>query len=160
MKYAATLLTLSSLLLTTPSYALFGQGDKTTDVMTQMATQFAGDKASQSPLVQSITEQVDVSPTQATGGASALLSMAANGLTGRDQQELASLSPDLSSLSSLLGDNALSGSIGSMSELYGTAEKLGIDAATLKQFVPVVLDYLGQQGASDGLLSSLTQLWP
>ncbi|WP_439437866.1 DUF2780 domain-containing protein [Salinivibrio costicola] len=160
MKYAATLLTLSSLLLTTPSYALFGQGDKTTDVMTQMATQFAGDEMSQSPLVKSITEQVDVSPDQATGGAGALLAMAANDLTGSDQQELASLSPDLSSLSSLLGDNASAGGIGSMGDVYRAAEKLGIDAATLKQFVPVVLDYLGQQGASDGLLSSLTQLWP
>lgn len=160
MKYAATLFTLSSLLLTTPSYALFGQGDKTTDVMTQMATQLAGDEVSQSPLVESITEQVDVNPTQATGGAGALLAMAANGLTGSDQQELTSLSPDLSSLSSLLGDSANLGSISSMSELYSTAEKLGIDAATLKQFVPVVLDYLGQQGASDGLLRSLTQLWP
>ncbi|SIN84595.1 DUF2780 domain-containing protein [Salinivibrio sp. ES.052] len=160
MKYTATLLTLSSLLFATPSYALFGQGDKTTDVMTQMATQFADDQASQSPLVQSITDQVDVSSTQAAGGASALLAMAANNLTGNNQQELASLRPDLSSLSSLLGDSGLGDNISSLSSLYSVAEKLGIDAATLQQFVPVVLDYLGQQGASQGLLSSLTQLWP
>ncbi|WBA07585.1 DUF2780 domain-containing protein [Salinivibrio kushneri] len=160
MKYVATFLTLSSLVFATPSYALFGQGDKTTDVMTQMATQFADEQASQSPLVQSITEQVDVSSTQAAGGASALLAMAANSLTGNNQQELASLRPDLSSLSSLLGDSGVSNNISSLSSLYSVAEKLGINAATLQQFVPIILEYLGQQGASQGLLSSLTQLWP
>lgn len=160
MKYAATFLTLSSLIFATPSYALFGQGDKTTDVMTQMATQFADDQASQSPLVQSITDQVDVSSTQAAGGASALLAMAANNLTGNNQQELANLHPDLTSLSSLLGGSGVSSGIGSISALYDVTQQLGIDPATLQQFVPIVLEYLGQQGASQGLLSSLTQLWP
>lgn len=160
MKYAATFLTLSSLIFATPSYALFGQGDKTTDVMTQMATQFADDQASQSPLVQSITDQVDVSSTQAAGGASALLAMAANNLTGNNQQELANLRPDLTSLSSLLDGSGVSSGIGSISALYDVTQQLGIDPATLQQFVPIVLEYLGQQGASQGLLSSLTQLWP
>ncbi|OOF32038.1 DUF2780 domain-containing protein [Salinivibrio proteolyticus] len=160
MKATLPALTLAAILISPASQAFFGQGNTTTDVMTQMATQFADDQASESPLVQAITEQVDVSPTQAAGGASALLAMAANQLTGNQQQELASLRPDLSSLSSLLGDSGIGDNIGSLESLYNVADTLGIDAATLQQFVPIVLDYLGQQGASEGLLSALTGLWP
>ncbi|OOF11224.1 DUF2780 domain-containing protein [Salinivibrio sp. PR919] len=160
MKATLPALTLAAILISPASKAFFGQGNTTTDVMTQMATQFADDQASESPLVQAITEQVDVSPTQAAGGASALLAMAANQLTGNQQQELASLRPDLSSLSSLLGDSGIGDNIGSLDSLYNVADTLGIDAATLQQFVPIVLEYLGQQGASEGLLSALTGLWP
>ncbi|OOF26444.1 hypothetical protein BZJ19_04780 [Salinivibrio proteolyticus] len=160
MKATLPALTLAAMLISPASHAFFGQGNTTTDVMTQMATQFADDQASESALVQAITEQVGVSPTQAAGGASALLAMAANQLTGNQQQELASLRPDLSSLSSLLGDSGIGDNISSLKGLYKVADTLGIDAATLQQFVPIVLDYLGQQGASEGLLSALTGLWP
>ncbi|MCO4787731.1 hypothetical protein DK293_01705, partial [Vibrio cholerae] len=36
---------------------------------------------------------------------------------------------------------------------------LGLDASMVEQFVPVLMQYLTQQGASQDLLASLGKLW-
>ncbi|MEK6212827.1 MAG: DUF2780 domain-containing protein, partial [Vibrio fluvialis] len=38
-------------------------------------------------------------------------------------------------------------------------EQLGLDSSMVSQFAPLLLQYLTGQGASEGLLSSLSSLW-
>ena len=166
MKKTITALTLSSLLLTTPSYALFGLGDsddsdKKMDAgaLTSLASGLTGQVSAQpdSPIVSALTGALDVTPAQATGGAGALLAMASSSLSGSESSELASLIPGLDSLqNSVPGLSSLTGNMGGVTKVF---EQLGLDASMVSQFVPVLMNYLGGQGASSGLLSSLGSLW-
>ncbi len=64
-----------------------------------------------------------------------------------------------SNLSGIL-DSAKSASntLDSMAAVKSVFEKLGLDSSMVEQYVPIVLNYLGDEGASSGLLSSLTSL--
>ena len=151
-KLALTLIT-ASLVVSSPSYALFGLGEKDTDAVTKLATQ----AQSSSELVSSLKDQLGVSTEQAAGGAGALLAMASNDLSGASSEEFSGLSSNLGGL--LNSAKTAGSSLDSMAAVKTAFEKLGLDSSMVEQYVPIVLDYLGDEGASSGLLSSLTNLW-
>ncbi len=109
-----------------------------------------------SPLTSLLTSQLPVSTEQAVGGSSALLALAQSQLSNQNSSELESLIPGLSNLNSA---QSLLGNLESLDAVQRTFDKLGLDASMISQFAPVILQYLNEQGASDGLLGSLTGLW-
>ena len=109
-----------------------------------------------SPLTDLLTSQLSVSKEQAVGGSGALLALAQSELSDENSSELESLVPGLSTLSSA---QSLLGNVESLSAVQSTFDTLGLDSSMISQFAPVILQYLNEQGASEGLLSSLTGLW-
>ena len=131
-------------------------------------------------LLSALTSQLNITPEQAVGGTGAMLGLAKNKLSGNDYSQLGNSVPGLDQLS---GNNAL-GSLGALSGLLGqkggsktsgldgllgdvkntndltTAfSALGMDSGMVSQFAPVILQYLGGQGASNSVLSKLAQAW-
>ncbi|ARS52767.1 hypothetical protein B9G99_07660 [Kushneria konosiri] len=126
-----------------------------------------------SQLVEQLTGQLGVSKAQAIGGSAALLAAAKSQL-GNDQfNQLSNQAPGVDGL--LSSAQALSGSQSMLSKLSGMGgsgnssntssltssafSMLGMDAGMISQFAPVMLNYLGGQGVSNNLLSSLGSIW-
>ncbi len=115
-----------------------------------------GLNAESSPLTELLTSQLPVSTEQAAGGSSALIALAQSQLSQQNSTELQSLLPGLSNLK---GAQSLLGNIESLSAVQSTFNALGLDPSMISQFAPVILGYLNEQGASEGLLKSLSGLW-
>lgn len=153
---------LASVAFSAPSFAFFGlfdsdEEEKKTDLGALASSVNDQLNAAQStPLTDLLTSELDVTPTQAAGGAGALLSLAQSQLSDSQSGELSSLIPGLSSFT---GSTGLTDMITNMDSVKSTFESLGIDPSLVSQFAPVILQYLTSQGASDGLLGSLSSLW-
>lgn len=115
-----------------------------------------GLNAESSPLTELLTSQLPVSTEQAAGGSSALIALAQSQLSQQNSTELQSLIPGLSNLK---GAQSLLGNIESLSAVESAFNALGLDPSMISQFAPVILGYLNEQGASEGLLKSLSGLW-
>ncbi len=115
-----------------------------------------GLNAESSPLTELLTSQLPVSTEQAAGGSSALIALAQSQLSQQNSTELQSLIPGLSNLK---GAQSLLGNIESLSAVQSAFSALGLDPSMISQFAPVILGYLNEQGASEGLLKSLSGLW-
>ncbi|MDF5279570.1 DUF2780 domain-containing protein [Vibrio parahaemolyticus] len=115
-----------------------------------------GLNAESSPLTELLTSQLPVSTEQAAGGSSALIALAQSQLSQQNSTELQSLIPGLSNLK---GAQSLLGNIESLSAVQSAFNALGLDPSMISQFAPVILGYLNEQGASEGLLKSLSGLW-
>ncbi|EHR6711163.1 DUF2780 domain-containing protein [Vibrio parahaemolyticus] len=115
-----------------------------------------GLNAESSPLTELLTSQLPVSTEQAAGGSSALIALAQSQLSQQNSTELQSLIPGLSNLK---GAQSLLGNIESLSAVQSAFNALGLDPSMINQFAPVILGYLNEQGASEGLLKSLSGLW-
>ncbi|MCX8850989.1 DUF2780 domain-containing protein [Vibrio parahaemolyticus] len=115
-----------------------------------------GLNAESSPLTELLTSQLPVSTEQAAGGSSALIALAQSQLSQQNSTELQSLIPGLSNLK---GVQSLLGNIESLSAVKSAFNALGLDPSMISQFAPVILGYLNEQGASEGLLKSLSGLW-
>ncbi len=115
-----------------------------------------GLNAESSPLTELLTSQLPVSTEQAAGGSSALIALAQSQLSHQNSTELQSLIPGLSNLK---GAQSLLGNIESLSAVQSAFNALGLDPSMISQFAPVILGYLNEQGASEGLLKSLSGLW-
>lgn len=115
-----------------------------------------GLNAESSPLTELLTSQLPVSTEQAAGGSSALIALAQSQLSQQNSTELQSLIPGLSNLK---GTQSLLGNIESLSAVQRAFNALGLDPSMISQFAPVILGYLNEQGASEGLLKSLSGLW-
>ena len=130
-------------------------------------------------LLNTLGTQLNVTPQQAVGGTGALLGLAKNKLAGNDYSQLSQAVPGLdqfsgaSALGSLGGlggmlggsggsnsaiDSAL-GNVQSMGDVNKAFSALGMDSSMVGQFVPVILQYLGQQGASGSALQALSGVW-
>ncbi|WP_110951528.1 DUF2780 domain-containing protein [Pseudomonas bohemica] len=127
-------------------------------------------------LLNTLGTQLNVTPQQAVGGTGALLGLAKNKISGNDYSQLSKSVPGLDQLSgtSALGslggvlgnsgsnnsavNNAL-GNVQSMGDVNKAFSALGMDSGMVDQFVPVILQYLGQQGASGSALSALSGVW-
>jgi len=154
----------ATLLISMPSHALFGLGSDSdtkidTDAAKSLASGLIGEATQQdsSSIISTLTNQLNVSPEQATGGAGALLALASNSLSSSESSELSSLIPGMSSLTG--SATGLLGMANNMSAVTDMFAKLGLDASMVTEYAPVLLEYLTQQGASSGLLSSLGSLW-
>ena len=131
-------------------------------------------------LLSTLTSQLNVTPEQAIGGTGAMLGLARNQLSGKDYSQLGQSVPGLDQLS---GDNAL-GSLGALSGMLGQTggsktsgldgllgnvkntndlntafSALGMDSGMVGQFAPVILQFLGSQGANSSVLGKLAQAW-
>ncbi|TOG26909.1 hypothetical protein CGJ07_05535 [Vibrio parahaemolyticus] len=115
-----------------------------------------GLNAESSPLTELLTSQLPVSTEQAAGGSSALIALAQSQLSQQNSTELQSLIPGLSNLKSA---QSLLGNIESLSAVQSAFNAQGLDPSMISQFAPVILGYLNEQGASEGLLKSLSGLW-
>ncbi|HHY0420319.1 TPA: DUF2780 domain-containing protein [Vibrio parahaemolyticus] len=115
-----------------------------------------GLNAESSPLTELLTSQLPVSTEQAAGGSSALIALAQSQLSQQNSTELQSLIPGLSNLK---GAQSLLGNIESLNAVQSAFNALGLDPSMISQFAPVILGYLNEQGASEGLLKSLSGLW-
>ncbi|MCF9328160.1 DUF2780 domain-containing protein [Vibrio parahaemolyticus] len=115
-----------------------------------------GLNAESSPLTELLTSQLPVSTEQAAGGSGALIALAQSQLSQQNSTELQSLIPGLSNLK---GAQSLLGNIESLSAVQSAFNALGLDPSMISQFAPVILGYLNEQGASEGLLKSLSGLW-
>ncbi|KDM90365.1 DUF2780 domain-containing protein [Photobacterium galatheae] len=125
---------------------LFGGGD---DKMEALAD---------NPLASMLTDQLGVSTEQAAGGAGALLSMAASQLSGDQASELTKLIPGSENLIDAI-PAGLGGMLNNMDALGPVFTALGLDAGMISQFVPIITQFLGTQGASAGLIDTLTKIW-
>jgi hypothetical protein len=130
-------------------------------------------------LLNTLGTQLNVTPQQAVGGTGALLGLAKNKLAGNDYSSLSQSVPGLDQLSGstalgslgglggMLGGNSGSnsvlnsalGNVQSMGDVNKAFSALGMDSGMVSQFVPVILQYLGQQGASGSALSALSGVW-
>jgi hypothetical protein len=130
-------------------------------------------------LLNTLGTQLNVTPEQAVGGTGALLGLAKNKLAGNDYSQLSKSVPGLDQLSgnsalgslgglgSLLGGsnggnsaiNSALGNVQSMGDVNKAFSALGMDSGMVSQFVPVILQYLGQQGAGGSALQALSGVW-
>ncbi len=156
MKKTILLTILAGAFITSPSYAF---KLSSSDDLSNMVSSGLKQAESSSALLDQVTSQLPVSDTQAAGGVGSLLSLAQSKLTGSNSSELESLIPGLDQLTSLAGSSTGTSSITDISSVNSAFEKLGLDSSMVSQFAPIVLEYLTSQGASSGLLSSLTSIW-
>jgi hypothetical protein len=135
-------------------------------------------------LLNSLGTTLNVTPEQAVGGTGALLGLAKNKLAGNDYSQLTKSVPgldqlagtgalsslgSLNGLGSVLGNsgksadssvlNSALGNVQSMADVNKAFTALGMDSSMVSQFVPVILQYLGQQGAGGSALQSLSGIW-
>lgn len=109
-------------------------------------------------LLDLVSSQLDVTPTQAAGGVGALMGYANNALPSEYSQQLNSLLPGLESS----GDNSLTssllGSVNDMDSVKTAFSALGMDSSMVDQFIPLIEGYLGDNGGSD-LVGALSNIW-
>ncbi|GAL23293.1 hypothetical protein JCM19235_90 [Vibrio maritimus] len=152
-----TILALSTaLLISVPTHAALNlSGVSADDANSLLSSANSMMEAKDSPVVNDLVNDLSISPEQATTGVGALLSLAQSSLGSEQQSELSSLIPGMDSLTS----SGLLSSIQDMDSVKSAFSSVGLDPSLISQFAPVVLDYLGSQGASSGLMDSLTSLW-
>ncbi len=172
-------LTLSSAVYATDANSLLKTGSAL--LAPQATTTATTQDAAQGTLVDALTSRLGVTPAQASGGAGALLGLAQGKLSADDNSALATAIPGLDQLigsapkidaaasqgddllgqansllggsSTLLGDNS---SLQTLSTLAPAFEALGLDASMAQQFLPVILEYVNQNG-SEALMGALQQ---
>ncbi|KAF1028506.1 MAG: hypothetical protein GAK37_02205 [Pseudomonas sp.] len=176
-----------SCLLAVATSPVFASGFSLGDVANAVSGAQGGDKAAAAAptsqtagLLSALTSQLNVTPEQAVGGTGAMLGLAKNQLGGGDYSQLTKSVPGLDKLS---GSNSL-GSLGALSGMLGQSggsktsgldsvlgnvkntsdlntafSALGMDDSMVGKFAPVILQYLGGQGASSSVLGKLGSLW-
>ena len=135
-------------------------------------------------LLNTLGTSLNITPEQAVGGTGALLGLAKNKLAGNDYSQLTKSVPgldqlagtsalgslgSLNGLGNMLGNSGKSaessvlhsalGNVQSMGDVNEAFAALGMDSSMVSQFVPVILRYLGQQGAGGTALQSLSGIW-
>jgi len=165
-----------------PAFAAFNLND----VAGAVSGATGGDKSSATSqaagLANTLGSQLNVTPEQAVGGTGALLGLAKNKLGSGDYSSLTKSVPGLDQLSGssalgslgglggLLGNSGGSsgvssaassalGNVQSMGDVNKAFSALGMDSSMVGQFAPIILQYLGNQGASGSALQSLGKLW-
>ncbi|WP_285260678.1 DUF2780 domain-containing protein [Halopseudomonas bauzanensis] len=145
----------------------------------KLTTAIAAPDSSAAKTAELVTRLTDlnVNSEQAIGGTTALLDLAQNKLATADYTQLLQSVPALQGLT----DNGLAGQVGAVSGLLGksnplakkpvqtdvqsladVAERfssLGMEAGKVNEFTPVLLQFIGSQGASQPLLESLSSIW-
>ncbi|MCW8331849.1 DUF2780 domain-containing protein [Photobacterium sp. SDRW27] len=126
---------------------LFGSDDK------EEATATAAN-----PLTNILSSQLGVTSEQAAGGAGALLSLASSQLSGDQATELSKMIPGADALSGAI-PAGLGGMLTNMDTINQVFSALGMDASMVSQFIPIVMQFLGDQGASTGLMDAVGKVW-
>ncbi|MGF1786805.1 DUF2780 domain-containing protein [Photobacterium swingsii] len=128
---------------------LFGGSDEKTEAASETLS---------NPLTDMLTSQLGISNEQATGGAGALLALASKQLTGDQASELTSMIPGAEGLTGALpaGLGSMITNADSLNKVFST---LGMDPSMVSQFIPVVMQFMGDQGASAGLMEAVGKIW-
>jgi hypothetical protein len=124
----------SALLLaaTVPALQAFDLGS-----VANAAAKATGSQQQESGLVQQLTSQLGVTPTQASGGVAALLGQAKGKMKPNDFSKLTSSVPELGSLMNTAGLPSAQGL--SLNKQFSA---LGLDSGMIAQFTPIVLQYV------------------
>ncbi|OAN19309.1 hypothetical protein A3K86_00265 [Photobacterium jeanii] len=151
--FATILALFATLSLSPSSYAfsfsdLFGGGDEEAEASSALSN----------PLTDMLTSQLGVSNEQAAGGTGALLALAAKQLSGDQANELTSMIPGAEALTSSLPPG-LSSMISNADSLNQVFSALGMDASMVSQFIPVIMQFMGDKGASAGLMDAVGKIW-
>lgn len=123
-------------------------------------------------LVDILVQQLGVTPAQATGGAGSIFSMAQQTMAPSNFGLISKAVPGMDSLlaaapsvttPNLMGGaaNALGGgSLGKMASLASSFQSLGMNSSMMNQFIPVVLQYMQNQGGSNAMSLLQSALLP
>lgn len=140
---------------------LFGAEEETSSTANNATNTAAGSQTNMlsQGLLDLVSSQLDVTPTQAAGGVGALMGYASNALPSEYSQQLNSLLPGLESSG---GGNSLTssllGSVKDMDSVKTAFSALGMDSSMVDQFIPLIEGYLGDNGGSD-LVGALGNIW-
>jgi hypothetical protein len=166
----------------TGSMALPSAGSLTGQLPAVAAANASGAVISNAPvagqtggLIDTLVQQLGVTPEQATGGAGSIFSVAKQSMNPTDFLQVSKAVPDMnqylsaapsqtassSSAMGLMGaaSSALGSSgsnLGNMASLAGSFQSLGLNADMASMFIPIILQYVQTQGGSStmGLLKS------
>jgi len=111
-----------------------------------------------------LTQNLGISDSQAEGGTGLLLDLAKKQLAGGDFSKVLAAIPNgealldkvpeasglggmLGGLGGMLGGKA--GGLGNMAALAGGFSELKMDSSMIQKFIPVVMDYLNDQGSDE-----------
>lgn len=115
-------------------------------------------KAADNPLTILLSKDLGVNDKQAAGGAGAMLAMAYQALDKDQSNELLKMLPGMDNLTNMIPSN-LGSNLKDLSDVNHVFTLLGLDSSMVKKFTPVLLKYIAGKGASNSLLSGLTDLW-
>lgn len=137
---------------------IFGSEEETSSAAKEVTSTNQTNMLSQG-LLDLVSSQLDVTPTQAAGGVGALMGYASNALPNEYSQQLNSLLPGLDNSSDSSGlTGALLGSVKDMSSVNTAFSALGMDSTMVEQFIPLIEGYLGDNGGSD-IVGALSNIW-
>jgi hypothetical protein len=133
------------------SLSAFDLGGMASTMMSATNTQ----NQQQSSLTDTLSSELGISKSQASGGVGSILSYAKSSLSGSDYSTLASGIGNSSSFLSAAPSTSKSGYSGLVSQF----SSLGLSSSMIQKFVPIIVGYLtksGSMGAS-GILTKLFQ---
>ena len=151
-----------------------GTGTQAVDAIeaTQQAADSTAAAAEKLSLTETLMQQLGVTKEQASGGAGAIFEAAKSKMTAEDFQSLTQAVPEMDSmlssvpqqsddsvgklagsLSSMLGDT--DNTLGTVTSLASAFKDLNLSGDMVNQFVPVVVDYVKQNGSAQ--VASLLQ---
>jgi Protein of unknown function VcgC/VcgE (DUF2780)/Protein of unknown function (DUF3011) len=120
-------------------------------------------------LIGRLTNELSITPAQASGGAGALFGLAKTRLSAADFSKVAAVVPGMDGLlkaapagSGFAGLSSLQDSFGSLSgmaSVAGSFQKLGLSADMIGKFVPVLVNYVQSRGgvSTSALLTKALQ---
>lgn len=128
----------------------FGSLMQSVAPVAQSAAPIADSALTSNPLIKNITSSLGVTPTQAIGGAAAVINDAKGNMKPADFTTLTKQVPQAGALLNAAPSGLLG--LGSLSSQFSF---LGMDASMIDKFSPLVLEYL-QSGATPGMDKILT----
>jgi hypothetical protein len=118
-------------------------------------TQSWGQQSTAQTIAKAVSQQTDISATQASGGVASLLALAQNSLNSQQNEELTRLIPGMSTLQ----QTGVTSLIRNKSNVNSAFNSLGLSPELVSSFTPVILNMLKTQGASSPLLEALSSVW-
>lgn len=124
-------------------------------------------------LIQQLTSQLNIDPTQAEGGLGAIAKLAQEKLAAGDFSQLTDAIPGFDTMAANAPEaesggfgGLLSGamsafggeSAGNIAQLVGMFDKVGLDADMVTKFAPIVMQFAQEQGG-DGVMGLVKKLF-
>ena len=149
-----TLLTVIFLSIT---YLQAGMFDQVSSIVSKQISQPT--TQSQNDLISSITKNIGITPTQATGGLATILQYAKTQTSATDYTSLLKDVPALDNLNTSSLTDSLLGSVTSLESVQTAFKTLGIEPSLVAQFVPIIIEYAKNIGGVDSstILSTALQ---
>lgn len=108
------------------------------------------------PLIDEVKKQTGLTTTQTTGTLGALMGYAGNQLSSTDYSSITDKVPGLSSLTSTPQVSPIVSSLTNSEMVQSTLKGFGVDPALLTTIIPIVVNYVSQNGgeSSGDMLSN------